>query len=93
MLGRPGPKGEAWVRRNHYRLYNEHGFPRRLVTGWAWPRRLVELWIENGGQMPAAKKISGAAVETPAGATDDDDRRRLVEAQHRFLTERIGRRR
>src|SRR5207244_1289365 len=69
LLGRPGSDGERYLKRKHLELTERHGFPAKLVTGWAWPRKLVEIWIENsnsasGASQPAAE--IGGAGSTPS---------------------------
>lgn len=139
LLGRPGPKGEAWLMRNHRRLAAELGLPARLPTGWAWPRRLIEIWIASppcaaaphgAGGMTSPRR-AGRSGNPPAGAANENPapppplpsplcppepwrrriagegegggkdaaaalacqpelaERRLVAAQHAFLTQRI----
>lgn len=92
MLGHPGPAGILWLKGNHYRLTEGHGFPRRLCTGWAWPRALVEIWILSGGHLPPVERgKGGAGTDSPAatGAANDDPLD-LVERQRAFLRKRIG---
>ncbi|TPN57147.1 hypothetical protein [Mesorhizobium sp. B1-1-7] len=67
-IGRPVP----WLMRNWLKLHQREGFPRKIPTGWVWPRRAVEVWLRTAGQFvpaplpanqngPAADAISAAA--------------------------------
>lgn len=52
-IGRPGKAGVAWLKRNWLKLHQREGFPRKIPTGFVWPRRAVEVWLRSAGQMPA----------------------------------------
>lgn len=102
LLGRPGAKGEAWLIRNFRKLRDENGFPDKLVTGFAWPRRLVEIWILAGENLPTHARGKGGAGPLAGAANDDepgtdqvegDPAATLIQEQHRYLTQRIGARR
>jgi len=41
----------SWLKRHWIKLSREEGFPRRLSTGWVWPRRAVEAWLRAGGRI------------------------------------------
>lgn len=77
---------EAWLRRHHRTLSDERGFPRRLPTGWRWPRRLVELWLTTGGI--GRSPLRPANDDAPAD--DAEGLAALVDAQRASLTERYG---
>jgi hypothetical protein len=40
---------EDWVQRNWLKMHLEHGMPRKLPTGWQWPRVAMERWIDAHG--------------------------------------------
>lgn len=40
---------EDWVQRNWLKMHTQHGMPRKLPTGWQWPRAAMERWIESFG--------------------------------------------
>ena len=40
---------EDWVQRNWLKMHTAHGMPRKLPTGWQWPRAAMERWIESFG--------------------------------------------
>lgn len=65
------------VRRQHRRWSDQHGFPRKLAVGWAWSRRDLKLWIEQGMARPANDPLPCEALkerstgEMPAALADD----------------------
>ncbi len=48
-IGRPA----AWLMRNWLKLHQEQNFPRKISTGWVWPRLAVQVWLRSAGQAPA----------------------------------------
>lgn len=93
LLGRPGDAGERYVMRWHRKLTAEQGFPARLPTGWAWPRRLVEIWIDNFPIAGGTSQLHGGprGRGNPAPPANDDiapDAAALVAAQRENLTRR-----
>ena len=61
-LGRP----EGWLRRKWLTLHRVEGFPRKLSSGWVWPRRQVEAWLRAGGAAPVV--LAPANDDLPADA-------------------------
>ncbi|RWF49952.1 MAG: hypothetical protein EOS50_30185 [Mesorhizobium sp.] len=49
-IGRPA----AWLKRNWLKLHLEQNFPRKIPTGFVWPRRAVEVWLRSAGQLAPA---------------------------------------
>lgn len=47
-------RSEGWVKRNWLRFYESHGFPRKIPSGWVWPRGAVVAWLRSGGLVPPA---------------------------------------
>lgn len=45
-------RSAGWLQRHWLDIHQTLGFPRKLPTGWVWPRRAVEAWLRAGGQMP-----------------------------------------
>jgi len=61
----------SWLKRHWIKLSREEGFPRRLSTGWVWPRRAVEAWLRAGGRIEegnvqAQKQLDAALLELEA---------------------------
>lgn len=44
----------AWLMRKWLKLHQEQNFPRKIPTGWVWPRRAVEVWLRSAGQFAPA---------------------------------------
>jgi len=40
----------TWLRRNWLKLHTAENFPRRIPSGWVWPRRAVEVWLRSAGR-------------------------------------------
>lgn len=58
-------RSAGWLQRHWLKLHLELGFPRKLPTGWVWPRRAVEAWLRAGGQM--------RVIMEPANSNVPDD--------------------
>ncbi len=70
----------AYLKRNWLKLHEEHGFPRKLPTGFVWPRRSVEAWLRGGGKLPLPY----------VAANNNDADADIVAAASRSLGERYG---
>ncbi|RWN20374.1 MAG: hypothetical protein EOR94_13260 [Mesorhizobium sp.] len=44
----------AWLKRHWLQLHQEQNFPRKIPTGFVWPRRAVEVWLRSAGQFAPA---------------------------------------
>jgi len=44
----------SWLKRHWLRLHQEENFPRKIPTGFVWPRRAVEVWLRTAGQFVPA---------------------------------------
>ena len=55
----------GWLMRNWLKLHVDKGFPRKIPTGWVWPRRMVEVWLRSGGAI--------APLPMPANQNGADD--------------------
>lgn len=40
------------LKRTWLKLHQEHGMPRKLPTGWVWPRGALERWIDTQAAPP-----------------------------------------
>lgn len=72
-------RSSDWLMRNWLKIHERENFPRKIPTGWVWPRRAVEVWLRS----------AGLSVARPLPANDQglaDD----IEAQARALRHRYG---
>ncbi|MCF6120513.1 hypothetical protein L2449_27185 [Mesorhizobium muleiense] len=44
----------AWLKRNWLKIHERENFPRKIPTGFVWPRRAVEVWLRSAGQFAPA---------------------------------------
>jgi predicted DNA-binding transcriptional regulator AlpA len=65
-------RSPVWLQRNWLKLHQTQNFPRKIPTGWVWPRRAVEVWLRSAGQvarpLPANDDGAGDPVEAAAAA-------------------------
>lgn len=56
-------RSPAWLRRKWLELHQLEGMPRKISTGWIWPRASMERWIEEQGQFATEVETTGVAIE------------------------------
>ena len=62
-------RSAAWLRRHWLRLSRDEGFPRKLPTGWVWPREAVRLWLRAGGfATPQPAPVNDNLLSDPRAA-------------------------
>lgn len=70
-------KKPDWLKRHWLKLHEAENFPRKIPTGWVWPRRAVLSWLRSGGFMPPL----------PANQNGEAD---FIDAAAAALKERYG---
>lgn len=64
-------RSSAWLRRHWLKLHQDENFPRKIPSGWVWPRRAVEVWLRSAGMiarpMPA-NDAGGDMIDAAAKA-------------------------
>lgn len=60
-----------WLKRNWLKIHENYNFPRKIPTGFVWPRRAVEVWLRSAGQIapaPLPANQNGTAGDAIAAA-------------------------
>lgn len=70
----------AWLKRNWLKIHEHYNFPRKIPTGFVWPRRAVEVWLRSAGQ------IAPAPLPANQNGTEGD----AIAAAAAALRERYG---
>lgn len=65
-------RSPIWLQRNWLKLHQGEDFPRKIPSGWVWPRRAVEVWLRSAGQivrpLPANDDAGGDLIDQAAAA-------------------------
>lgn len=61
-------RSEAWIKRKWLELHMLEGMPRKIATGWIWPRGAMERWIEEQGMFATEVSVSHVTPADPAMA-------------------------